>query len=1050
MNMTTKPTYKELEQRVQELEQAVSERKKTEELLWWQKQFFSLLVNYSSDILVFINKNGEQKFISPSAERITGYTVGELQRPFAEIIHPEDLPRVERGFEKLLNNPEAVVTVYYRHKHKDGGYRYFETVGRNFLDNPLVQGIVANVRDITERRRMEEALRKSEEKFRSLAENQHDVVWTVNENLEIDYISPSCFKMTGTTAEETMGMNPKEFYTEESYQRVMMKFAEERQKAPNEIQPVVLEVDQYHKDGHLFPVEITCTPIIIDNKFIGVQGITRDITEKKKAEEALLNQKYLLQKAQEIGHIGAWELDIKKNELLWTDENYRIFGLPIGTKLTYETFLNCVHPDDREYVDKEWKAAFDKKFYDIEHRLLVDGKVKWVRAKAEFRFNEKDEYIRGTGVTQDITVSRQAEEALRESKEKLRTVIEHSNELFYIHDTEHTFIYATQTSVDLLGYTPEEMMRKWTELATDNPINQKGLEITEQGIATGKKQAPYLLELAKKDGTTVLVEIDESPVKDATGKVVAISGAARDVTEQKRTEQRLLKSEKGFRDLFDSITDLIYTQDLDGRFTSVNRAMCKAFGYEKDALIGRPSSDFMKPEMKPFFESVYLEQIKTKGSHEGITSYFAKNGKKIYIDYRSSLVEPDDGEPYISGTGRDMTEWVFSQREIKRLQNQVHQSQKMEAIGLMAGGVAHDLNNILSGIVSYPELLLMDLPENSPLRKPIKTIQESGMRAAEVVDDLLTIARGAATGKEALNLNVIVSEYLESPEYRKLENTHPFVHFKTELDPDLLNMSGSPIHIKKILMNLVNNASEAIEGAGTVTISTMNRHLDEPLKGYVGIRTGRYVMLTVSDNGSGISPQDLERIFEPFYTKKVMGRSGTGLGLAVVWNTVQDHKGYINVQSSKTGTAFELYFPVTRKEVSDEKEKIPLENYLGHGEKILVVDDEERQREIACGMLTRLGYNAEAVSSGEEAVRYLKEKQFHLIVLDMVMPKGMNGRETYEEIIKICPGQKAIIASGFSETEEVKMARKSGAGNYIKKPYILEKIGLAVKEELEE
>ncbi|MBU0735351.1 MAG: response regulator, partial [Proteobacteria bacterium] len=336
-----------------------------------------------------------------------------------------------------------------------------------------------------------------------------------------------------------------------------------------------------------------------------------------------------------------------------------------------------------------------------------------------------------------------------------------------------------------------------------------------------------------------------------------------------------------------------------------------------------------------------------------------------------------------------------------------------------------------------------------PMRKPMETIKESGMRAADVVSDLLTIARGVATGKEALNLNTIVTEYLESPEYQTLEKTHSFVNLKTEIDPDLLNMSGSLIHIKKTLMNLVTNASEAIEGAGTVTISTMNRYLDQPLKGYEGVRTGEYAVLSVSDDGSGITPKDLERIFEPFYTKKVMGRSGTGLGLAVVWNTVQDHNGYIDIKSSEKGTLFELYFPVTREEIAAEKEEVPLEDYLGHGEKILVVDDEERQREIASGMLTKLGYNPEAVSSGEEAIEYMKENAVDLIVLDMVMPKGINGRETYEEIIKIRPGQKAIIASGYAKTKEVDIAQRLGAGKYIKKPYILEKIGLAIKEELE-
>ena len=330
-----------------------------------------------------------------------------------------------------------------------------------------------------------------------------------------------------------------------------------------------------------------------------------------------------------------------------------------------------------------------------------------------------------------------------------------------------------------------------------------------------------------------------------------------------------------------------------------------------------------------------------------------------------------------------------------------------------------------------------------------KTIQESGMRAADVVEDLLTIARGIATGKEALNLNTIVTEYLRSAEYQKLEKTHSFVSCRTELDPDLLNMSGSATHIKKILMNLVTNASEAIESSGTVIISTSNRYLDEPLMGYEDVRMGEYSVLSVSDNGSGISPEDLERIFEPFYTKKVMGRSGTGLGLAVVWNTVQDHKGYINIKSSEQSTVFELYFPVTRDKVAAEKEEVSMEDYLGHGEKILVVDDEERQREIAGVLLAELGYVAESVSSGEEAIEYIKEHPVDLIVLDMVMPKGINGRETYEEIIKIRPAQRAIIASGYAKTKEVDTAQELGAGKYIKKPYTLAKVGLAVKEELE-
>jgi CheY-like chemotaxis protein len=250
-------------------------------------------------------------------------------------------------------------------------------------------------------------------------------------------------------------------------------------------------------------------------------------------------------------------------------------------------------------------------------------------------------------------------------------------------------------------------------------------------------------------------------------------------------------------------------------------------------------------------------------------------------------------------------------------------------------------------------------------------------------------------------------------------------------------------------MNLVSNASEAVEGSGNVTISTFNRYVDRPLKGYDDINIGEYAILSVSDDGSGIASDDLKKIFEPFYSKKVMGRSGTGLGLAVVWNVVQDHKGYIDLKSDENGTTFELYFPVTREEISGKDLSVSIEDLKGDGQAILVVDDVESQRDISCMMLDTLGYKTKAISSGEETVEYLKEHSVDLILLDMIMDPGINGRETYERIIKIHPNQKAIIVSGFAETDEVKETQKLGAGKYIKKPLTLEKIGLAVKEELE-
>ena len=556
--------------------------------------------------------------------------------------------------------------------------------------------------------------------------------------------------------------------------------------------------------------------------------------------------------------------------------------------------------------------------------------------------------------------------------------------------------------------------------------------------------------LDHKVGTTAKDEIGQLSrafdimTGDLKGTTASIVELNKEIGERKRTEEAFRESEEKYRATVENISDGFFAltgEDL--IVTYFNPAAEELLGRKANDILGKPLFEVFLEAKGSVFEKKYRQAYQTK-KFLSFETYF---GAKPYENWYDVRVYP--GGQSISVFFQVTTERKRAEEALKESEDKLARSRKMEAMGLMAGGVAHDLNNILSGVVSLPELLLMNLPEDSPIRKPIKTIQDSGMRAADVVEDLMTIARGVASSKEPLNLNTMVKEYLKSAEHLKLERTHSFVSFKTELDPTLLNMSGSPTHIKKILMNLVANASEAIEGSGTVTISTLSQYLDMPLKGYEDVRTGEYAVVTVSDDGSGISPGDLERIFEPFYTKKVMGRAGTGLGLAVVWNTTQDYNGYINVNSSEKGTTLELYFPVTREEVADEKEEVPLQDYLGHGEKTLVVDDDENQREIASGMLTELGYNAESVSSGEDAIEYIKEHSVDLIVLDMVMPKGINGRKTYEEIIKIRPGQKAIIASGHAQSKEVDIAQKLGAGKYVKKPYILEKIGVAVKEELE-
>ena len=494
-------------------------------------------------------------------------------------------------------------------------------------------------------------------------------------------------------------------------------------------------------------------------------------------------------------------------------------------------------------------------------------------------------------------------------------------------------------------------------------------------------------------------------------------------------------------EIFKGLDDIILVVDENNRILDINPAAESAFQVEAPLIKGQNASE-------AFSKYPQVQQILY-----GLTSSeigLAQDGQDRVYDLRISFLSNAKNSKIGKVIAlRDITDRKKAEEDKKELENRLLRAEKMEAIGTLAGGVAHDLNNVLSGLVSYPELLLMDIPEDSPLRAPIVSIKKSGERASTIVQDLLTLARRGVSVCEVVCLNDIIFEYLNSPQFQKLKSYHPHVEIESDLDTTLLNIAGSPIHLSKTIMNLVANAAEAMPDGGKIRIETRNKYIDLPIEGYDVVKEGDYVVLTVSDNGIGMTPEETNKIFEPFYTKKVMGRSGTGLGMAVVWGSVKDHKGYIHVKSDAgKGSTIKLYFPVTRKSAMEADVPVSIENYKGEGQSVLVVDDVEEQREIATKILTQLGYSVDTVSSGEKACEYFESKPADLMVLDMIMEPGIDGLETYKRIISRYPQQRAIIASGFSETERVKEVQRLGAGSYVKKPYTIEKIGMAVKTEL--
>ena len=569
------------------------------------------------------------------------------------------------------------------------------------------------------------------------------------------------------------------------------------------------------------------------------------------------------------------------------------------------------------------------------------------------------------------------------------------------------------------------------------------IELRDAAEQIGKGQLSLTIDIHSNNEIGDLAASFNKMVKDLENTTVSKNALLKEINERKQVERILMESEQKMKAILMASPIGIGLVN-SGKLEWANETLFSLAGYEKESLLGQ-SVSMLYPNDQEYARVRKELLMGIAGSRAGNveTQWIRKD--KIVLDCILGSCPLNSADP---SKGQIIT--VIDISESKRLQEKLLHAQKMEALGTLAAGVAHDLNNILGAMVSYPELLLMDMPEDDPQKNPLLTIKKAGIKAAAIVQDLLTLARREVAISEIVNLNDIISEFLKSPEYENILAFHPNTKVEISLEKSLLNTVGLPSNLSKVLMNLVSNAAESMKDGGSIAISTRNQYFDKAVAGYESINAGEYVTLAVSDTGTGITKAEFIKIFEPFYTKKKMGRSGTGLGMTVVWGIVKDLNGYIDITSEEnTGSTFMLYFPANREAIVEKKPAIAADVYKAKGESILVVDDVEEQRTILSRILKKLGYKVATVASGEEAVAYMQNNSADLLVLDMIMDPGITGLETYKRILKLHPNQKAIITTGFSETEQVKEALRLGAGAYIKKPYGIEKIGRAVRDELD-
>ena len=644
---------------------------------------------------------------------------------------------------------------------------------------------------------------------------------------------------------------------------------------------------------------------------------------------------------------------------------------------------------------------------------------------------------------QDITERKRAEKALKESEEKFRGLFNNAADVIAVVGLDGTILELNDKFEEESGYKREEVIGK--------TIFNCGL-LTESSAARMLSQVEELLQDGEpplfeiegvgKAGAIIPFELRAVPVlKDRT--VVALQAILRNISERKQAEEKLRLSEERFRSLVENAPYGLTIVKSDHSIEYVNPRFTQIFGYgpgDIQSVDDLYEKVFPEAEHREVSEPSRNREIDGDSSNkliQGEHTIRCADGQKKTIHFENIYLP--EGRRLIAS--EDVT-------EKKKLQTQVLHAQKMEAVGTLAGGVAHDFNNLLQAINGFTQLMLLDRSEDDRDYSKLRSIQKTGDRAAQLVQQLLLFSRKVETRHIPLEINQEVEQAR-----KLLERTIPkMIDIELRTVSRLWPVKADPVQIEQVMLNLGSNAADAMPDGGKLIIGTENVTLSEEFtQDHWGAKPGKYVLITVSDSGCGMDKETIEHIFEPFYTTKEVGK-GTGLGLASVYGIVKSHDGYISCSSEKNhGTTFKIYLPAIEQPDQDVYDSLDDDAPEGGTETILLVEDEDAVRDFASDALSHFGYTVITASNGEEAVDiYTSRKDLiDLVILDIGMP-GMGGFKCLQEIIRIDPAAKVVIASGYSLNEQLKEMLEAGAVGYIGKPYRLTDLLKKVKTVLYE
>jgi two-component system cell cycle sensor histidine kinase/response regulator CckA len=667
----------------------------------------------------------------------------------------------------------------------------------------------------------------------------------------------------------------------------------------------------------------------------------------------------------------------------------------------------------------------------------LDVSLKHERKSLE-SLSEKAEKLQAANIAlqKEKEERKETEKALTASEEKFRNLVENVDEVIYALDEKGILTYVNPAIIRILGYPESEIVgRPFSDFIFEKDLERQRNRF-KRLLAGPIGSDEY--RLVNKTGEIRWVHSSTRPVFK-NGTFTRLEGVLFDITDRKQAEEAMIEAQLRYRSLFNSKINLVFVLDDRGNFIAANDLAFDLFGYTREDLANLNYLQLLHPDQSLAPLAKALKEILETGAQLELLEVKLKNrsGETIYVQSGGTLIP---GKREILGVARDITDQKMAEEEKKKLENQLVHAQKMEAVGILAGGIAHDFNNSLQGILGYAQMLLLDMPGDTAESGKLRQIEAAALRASELTRQLLTFSRRIESKPRPIDLKEEVRQ-VES----LLRRTIPrMIDIELHMKSDFNIINADASQIEQVMMNLCINARDAMPGGGKLMIETENVNLDKAYcRTHLGAVPGNYVMLGISDNGTGMDKDTLEHIFEPFYTTKDPGK-GTGLGLAIVYGIVKDHGGYIACYSELgEGTIFRIYFPVIERDRLEDSEQRENAEIRGGTDTILIVDDDQSIRELAEEMLRRFGYTVIAAADGEEALEIYRKRQMDisLVILDLIMP-GMGGHKCLAEILRIDPSQRVIIASGYSAGGQTAEALKSGSKGYLKKPF---KIGPMLK-----